>query len=372
LQKRTQKAMMKKKNVFICICTTILGCAESLAKPVTYLWDYASLVAVQQQPKSTTYRDMVAQANEVLRHEVLTVTQKEYALSGDRHNYESLATYYWPNPANPSGPYVARDGEQNPETDKYDFPRLLALASDCAALGKAFFLTGNDVYYNRLCRQLDAWFIDEATRMNPHFSFSQFIPGVNGNKGTPGGVLDAYWLMDVLESIQLTDYTRSLGRKRMRALKIWFNDLATWMVESENGRRAAQFGNNHAIAYQGTLLGIYLFAGKGRGQRTAIKAFGQLVVEQINEDGRMPNELKRNNALTYSVFNLNHILDVCTMAHAAGLKVPEEASSRIDASCSYLSTFIGHRERFPYKEIGNWEVVEKNLKRELQRKERFR
>ena len=364
--------MMKKKNVFICICTTILGCAESLAKPVTYLWDYSSLVAVQQQPKSTTYRDMVAQANEVLRHEVLTVTQKEYALSGDKHNYESLATYYWPNPANPSGPYVARDGEQNPETDKYDFPRLLALVSDCAALGKAFFLTGNDVYYNRLCRQLDAWFIDEATRMNPHFSFSQFIPGVNGNKGTPGGVLDAYWLMDVLESIQLTDYTRSLGRKRMRALKIWFNDLATWMVESENGRRAAQFGNNHAIAYQGTLLGIYLFTGKGRGQRTAIKAFGQLVVEQINEDGRMPNELKRNNALTYSVFNLNHILDVCTMAHAAGLKVPEEASSRIDASCSYLSTFIGHRERFPYKEIGNWEVVEKNLKRELQRKERLR
>lgn len=363
---------MTKKNVFICICTFMLVCVESHAKPVVYLWDYASLVAVQQQPKSTAYRDMVRQADWVLRHEVLTVTQKEHALSGDKHNYESLATYYWPNPANPSGPYVPRDGEQNPDTEKYDFPRLLALARDCAALGKAFFLTGNDVYYDRLCRQLDAWFIDEATRMNPHFAFSQFVPGLNDNRGTPGGVLDAYRLMDVLESIQLTDNTRSLGRKRMRALKRWFSDLATWMVESENGRQAALFGNNHAIAYHGTLLGIYLFTGKGRGQRTAIKDFGQLVVEQINEDGRMPNELKRNNALTYSVFNLSHILDVCIMAHTAGLKVPEEVSRRIDASCRYLSTFIGHRESFPYKEIGNWEAEERNLKRELQRKERLR
>lgn len=365
---------MKSKVPFLLHLLFCLSIATQAvqAKPVTYLWDYDELLSLRGQPSSATYRQIVAQADNCLKQEPVAVTQKTKCISGDLHNYESLATYYWPNPANPSGPYVARDGEQNPETEKYDFPHLLALARDCGALGKAFFLTGNDVYYDRLCHQLDTWFIDQATRMNPHFAFSQFVPGLNGNRGTSGGVLDAYWLMDVLESIRLTDYTRPLGRKRMRALKAWFSDLATWMVESENGQRAAQFGNNHAIAYQGTLLGIYLFTGKGRGQRNAIKAFGQLVMEQINEDGRMPNELKRNNAFTYSVFNLNHILDICMMAHAAGLKVPKGASIRIDASCSYLSTFIGHRERFPYKEIGNWEVVEKNLKRELQRKERLR
>ena len=47
------------------------------------------------------------------------------APSGDKHDYVSLATYYWPNPKTPNGlPYVAHDGEVNPETKDSDYTRL--------------------------------------------------------------------------------------------------------------------------------------------------------------------------------------------------------------------------------------------------------
>ncbi|MGH7816859.1 MAG: alginate lyase family protein, partial [Candidatus Binatia bacterium] len=48
------------------------------------------------------------------------VTHKELTPpSGDRHDYLSIAPYWWPNPNTSSGlPYVRRDGEVNPERDQ--------------------------------------------------------------------------------------------------------------------------------------------------------------------------------------------------------------------------------------------------------------
>src|SRR4029453_15456783 len=43
--------------------------------------------------------------------------------SGNKHDYISLARYYWPTPGSSNGcPYMRRDGQTNPETtsSKYD------------------------------------------------------------------------------------------------------------------------------------------------------------------------------------------------------------------------------------------------------------
>jgi hypothetical protein len=38
--------------------------------------------------------------------------------SGDKHDYMSLARYFWPNPATANHlPYVQRDGQSNPQID---------------------------------------------------------------------------------------------------------------------------------------------------------------------------------------------------------------------------------------------------------------
>jgi len=360
--------MAKLKYLFVALfCMT----AGLQAQQVTYLWDYDELLALRQRPKSASYKQIVAQANKVLKSEPVTVVEKTKTISGDKHNYESLATYCWPDPANPGGPYIIKDCETNPEINEYDFPRLLQLGSNCSALSKAFFLTGNRAYYEALCDQLDAWFVNADTKMWPNFAYSQVIPGRNNNQGNPGGVIDVYRLMDVLESVRLANDVKSLGRRRMKSLRKWFRSLAQWIEESDNGQKAQQFRNNHSIVLQGSLFGIYLFTNQYQKINWVCQTFCQRVDEQIEDDGRMPQELSRPNALTYSVFNLNHILDFCQMAQSAQISLPQSTLSKVTSSCRYLEPFVGNRERFPYKE-GNWTSAEKNLKRELARRSKMR
>jgi hypothetical protein len=53
--------------------------------------------------------------------------------SGDKHDYMSRATYFWPDPSKPDGlPYIRHDGQTNPEnrkiTDHEEFGRTCEAA----------------------------------------------------------------------------------------------------------------------------------------------------------------------------------------------------------------------------------------------------
>ena len=76
------------------------------------IWDGAHLQKVKQslhQPYfSTTYQELVAEAEKLLDVQPLSVVMKEKTPgSGDKHDYMSQARYYWPDPSKPDGlPYI--------------------------------------------------------------------------------------------------------------------------------------------------------------------------------------------------------------------------------------------------------------------------
>src|ERR1700728_38094 len=67
-------------------------------------------------------RNLQRRADAALTDGPYTIVHKTHSLPGlDPHEYVSVATYYWPNPATPTGlPYIRRDGPRNPETLEYD------------------------------------------------------------------------------------------------------------------------------------------------------------------------------------------------------------------------------------------------------------
>src|SRR5437870_12500392 len=86
-------------------------------------------------------------ANAALRHEPVTVTSASSPRSaGGLHAYFSEADYWWPDPANPGGPYVQRDGMSNP--DNFDDHRkaMRRLSVAVPALVAAWKLTGQPRY----------------------------------------------------------------------------------------------------------------------------------------------------------------------------------------------------------------------------------
>src|SRR5215831_15144388 len=59
---------------------------------------------------------IVRAANQYWQESPITITAYSSPRSaGGPHDYFSQADYWWPDPKNPSGPYIRRDGMSNPE-----------------------------------------------------------------------------------------------------------------------------------------------------------------------------------------------------------------------------------------------------------------
>ena len=67
-----------------------------------------------------TFDAVLQAARAALAAPSLSVMQKgRIPSSGNKHDYMSMAPYFWPNPATANGlPFVNRDGEMNPESRK--------------------------------------------------------------------------------------------------------------------------------------------------------------------------------------------------------------------------------------------------------------
>ena len=83
------------------------------------------------------------------------------------HDFFSEGDYWWPDPANPGGPYVRRDGQSNPDNFVGHRQALMRLSRIVPALAAAWVLTGEARYSEHAARHLRAWFVDAGHAHGP-------------------------------------------------------------------------------------------------------------------------------------------------------------------------------------------------------------
>src|SRR4029078_4577782 len=106
-------------------------------------------------------------ADQCVRADPITVTAFVCPRSaGGPHDFFSEGDYWWPDPKNPDGAYVRRDGESNPANFVDHRRAMVRLSVQVPALVAAWVLTGDQRYAAHARRHLHAWFADPATRMN--------------------------------------------------------------------------------------------------------------------------------------------------------------------------------------------------------------
>jgi hypothetical protein len=300
-------------------------------------------------------RRLRAKADRAMETPVLTVTDKpQVPPSGDRHDYLSIAPYWWPDPEKPDGrPYVRKDGRTNPERDRYDAPKLGRLGSAVPALALAYAFTGHDPYAGHADRLLKAWFLDQATRMNPNLEFAQFVPG--RNDGRAAGLIETRGPMHVVDAVGLLEGSRAWKPEDTEGMRAWFRDYLRWLTTSDIGRAEDRARNNHGSWYDAQVVTYALFVGNDQTAKEVLEAARERrVAAQVEPDGRQPLELSRTKSFGYSVFNLDALTSLADLGERAGVdlwRYRTEDGRSVQKALDWLVPYGTGAKPWPYEQI---------------------
>jgi hypothetical protein len=294
---------------------------------------------------------ILAAASSYLGVQPRTITNSPSSRSpGGLHDYFSQADYFWPNPADPGGKYINRDGQSNPDNFNDHRKAMIALSIQMPALTAAWLLTRDRRYGSHAADHLRAWFITPETRMNPNLEYSQGVHGVS--TGRSYGIIDTLHLVEVARAASIVAPTM-LERSEQDALHVWFREYLNWMKTSEKGIAERDTLNNHAIcwALQAAEFARLIEDAKTRDEVRA-QYKNVFVPDQVAPDGSFPKELARTKPYSYSIFNFDVMAMLCRSLQGDGedlfaFALPDGRG--ICKAAAFLYPYLRDKSTWPYK-----------------------
>ncbi|NDW09653.1 alginate lyase family protein [Dysgonomonas sp. 520] len=320
------------------------------------------------QNGETVYKSLIRNAEKEMTKELIPVTDKKIiAVSGDKHDYVSMGPYWWPDPSKVDGlPYIRKDGQRNPEIKNLDRYKIDALIKNIRALTYAYYFSGEEKYAQKAVWNLQMFFLDKKTKMNPNMNYGQMIPGRNEGKGRAEGIIDTYSFVEMVDCIKILSTSKWMKKKDFEALQQWFSDYLDWLLTSEIGKDERSAKNNHGLAYDIQVTAYALFTNRKDVAREFINQFAEnRLFKQIEPDGSQPLELARTIALHYSIFNIEHAMDMCDLAKAVGVDLYSATSPdgrSIGKAIDFIRVYLGRpQSEFPYQQIKEWDLNQDKL-----------
>jgi hypothetical protein len=261
---------------------------------------------------------VVAEADSVLSLEPRTiVTAVNPRSAGGPHDWSSEGDYWWPNPKNPDGPYIQRDGMTNPENFVAHRQLMLAFVRAFDALAAAYKVTQDEKYAEAGVRHLHAWFVDPATKMNPNLEYAQAIHGRYTGRGT--GVIDTVHFAEVALGVEALRGSKALTADEEAAISSWFRDYLHWLSTSKNGLDESRAKNNHGTCWVLQAAAFAHLTGNTEIFEKCRRRFEtDLLPRQMAENGSYPRELARTKPYGYSIFNLDVMVSLGQLLSSSG------------------------------------------------------
>lgn len=279
-------------------------------------------IAANQSRYAAAYHQLVKDADKALSEGTFSVVNKKLVPpSGDKHDYLSLAPYFWPDPSKPDGkPYIRKDGQVNPETrgDYVDYTQKNHFFDNVNTLGYAFFFSDDKRYAEKAIQLLQTWFVDPATRMNPNLNFGQGVPG--SVTGRPYGIIEFGGIKNVLIVLEILKYNKMLPADMEISIRNWLKDYANWLETSPIGMAERATKNNHGTHYDVQLTEILLYLGEEEKASQILESVKlKRIASQIEPDGSQPEELARTKSFSYSTMNLGGFIHLARLGAFCGV-----------------------------------------------------
>jgi len=298
-------------------------------------------------------KEIVAEADDALKQPVCNVVDEgDMPPSGDPHDYYSYSPYWWPDPKDPDGPYIWRDGEVNPDRYTSDISRIEVMVKRVTSLVPAWYFTGDERYAESAVEQLRAWFLDSKTKMNPNVEFGQKRRGHNYN--SPSGVLEIWRMRWVIDCAILLESYIGWTEEDAKALRNWFSQFATWMIESPTAIEESMQPNNHGTWYNAQLILYALYGENFDLARKQLNGMPARIFSQVFIDGRQPQELIRTRSLNYSVYNARALITVARLGRHLDYNLFAYRSLEgrsIKLAVDYMTPFLLAEKEWPIIQI---------------------
>lgn len=327
--------------------TSTIGTMPAIAQ-----WDLASLERIRERLRAGDNRlipardRLVREAEKALSGALVAVTDKPreaWAPTGDPHDYVSLSTYYWPDPADPKAPWIKKDGVGNTDgIAQFDQPRMRRMCSRVVDCALAAWFTGEARFAAGATAQVRRWFLEPDTRMNPHLQFAQFIPNTDG-KGRASGLIDTRTFVELVGALTLLESLGEFTADERTALRTWFTTYLTWFRSSDQGKAESRASNNHATFHDLQVIAVATYLGDGETARVVLENYkAARIATQIMPDGSTPKEQARPIAATYTCFNFLAMCQVMAMGQRYHIDLwnwssPDDRSLR--AAANWLTKY---------------------------------
>lgn len=323
---------------------------------------------IKSQATETLRKDILREALWALQQQPVTVTaQISERSSGGKHDFYSEGDYWWPDPLNPAGPYIQRDGMTNPENFTAHRQAMIRFSRIIGALASAYKITKDQKYVKHALIHLRAWFLDPETLMNPNLQFAQAIKG--RFTGRRIGIIDTIHLMEVAQGVVVMENSLVFDKKLLLGIKQWFSSYLDWLTTHPYGKDEMNAKNNHGTCWVMQVASFARLTGNNELLRFCSDRYKTVLLpNQMALNGSFPLELARTKPYGYSLFNLDAMTTICQILsnkndNLWNFTLPDGRS--IKKAIKFLYPFIANKDHWPYNADvmywNDWPVAQPSL-----------
>ena len=335
--------MKKNRKVvfgFYSIIILVLFSACSSQKEVPYISNEEQQFIIET---ATGYLDSLP---------VSVTTETSERSAGGPNDFYSEGDYWWPNPEDPDGPYIQRDGETNPENFVAHRLAMIRLSQIAGMQTSAWLLTGDEKFAEAVGQHLEAWFVNSGTRMNPSLNYAQAIKGRVEGRGI--GIIDAIHLIEVARSVEILEQKNALPESLITPVKNWFSEFVTWLTTHPYGIDEMNTKNNHATCWVMQVGAFARLTENTEVLELCRNRFKEILLpDQMAEDGSFPLEIRRTKPYGYSLFNLDAFMTAAEILSDENNNLYQFSTpdgKNLELGAEFLFPYVKDKSKWPYEQ----------------------
>lgn len=300
---------------------------------------------------------IIKRAKDYKKQKPITVTATVCERSaGGQHDFYSEGDYWWQDPENLDGPYIRKDGLTNPNNFTAHREAMIRLSQISGALASAYLITNNKNFAVELAPHLKAWFIDEATMMNPNLLYGQAIMGRVTGRGI--GIIDTIHLMEVAKAVMVIENSGALSNKEIATIKDWFVQYLNWITTHSYGIAERDNGNNHSVCWAMQVSVFAELIDNNEVMEYCRNMYKNVLLpDQMSKEGGFPLELERSKPYGYSLFTLDAMSTICQVLSTAEDNLFQFTIDKknLALGISFLYPYMEDKSNWPYKkDVAYW------------------